>query len=312
MSLSAFSACTLLPRTLALTLLLLANPALAHDSLFIGFAQDSMRNAWRRAQVEEVKNTLSQYPEVRFEYTDAQGSTALQALHIEDLVHRGIDLLITSPRDRQILSPVIEQVYSQGIPVILLSRAVDTDQYTSFIHPLNLDIGKAAGEYLVERLEGRGRILMLEGVPGASTTLLRTQGFMETVGEYPEISVSRHVGNYLRSDAMKVTESLLEKGERFDAIYAHSDIMALAAVSVLRRHGIDPASLTIAGIDYISESREAIRRGDLTVTFTYPTGAEEGVSTAMDVLKGKSVPKAVIIDSIRVTRDNVDEVEPIF
>ena len=311
MRLSTLSGCIFLTWVLTLAQLF-SPPVQANDKLFIGFAQDSMRNAWRRTQVEEVKNALAAYPEVRFEYTDAQGSTALQALHIEDFVNRGVHLLITSPRDREKLSPVIEEVYSRGIPVILLSRAVDTDHYTSFIHPLNLDIGKAAGEYLIERLQGRGRILILEGVPGASTTLLRTQGFMEAVGEYPDIRVVRQVGNYLGSDAMKVTDALLEQGERFDAIYAHSDIMALAAMSVLRRHGIDPASLPIAGIDYISESREAIRKGDLAVTFTYPTGAKEGVTAAMDVLHGKPVAKEIIIDSIRVTQDNVEEVEPIF
>ncbi|MEJ2453925.1 MAG: substrate-binding domain-containing protein [Candidatus Thiodiazotropha sp.] len=290
----------------------LLGPVHGRESLYIGFAQDTLGNDWRLAQVMEVKQTLAEYPQVRFEYTDAQGSTALQAKHIEDLVNRGVDLLITSPRDRHVLSQVIERVHAQGIPVILLSRGIEGEGYTSFIHPGNLAIGRAAGEYLAQRLEGKGRVLMLEGVPGASTTLYRTRGFLEAVADYPGIMVERRVGNYLRADAIRATESVLESGKHIDAIYAQSDSMALAAMMVLRRYGIDPSSLPIVGIDYISESREAIRRGDLAVSFTYPTGGREGAMAAMELLQGKPVPKEIPLDSVRVTRDNVEQVEPIF
>ncbi len=290
----------------------LVGPAHSHEPYYIGFAQDTLGNDWRLAQVMEVKRALAEYPQVRFEYTDAQGSTALQAKHIEDLVNRGVDLLITSPRDRHALSQVIEWVYSQGIPVILLSRGIEGEGYTSFIHPGNLAIGRATGEYLAQRLEGKGRVLMLEGVPGASTTLYRTRGFLEAVADYPGITVERRVGNYLRADAIRATESILEAGKHIDAIYAQSDSMALGAMMVLRRYGIDPSSLPIVGIDYISESREAIRGGDLAVSFTYPTGGREGAMAAMELLQGKPVPKEIPLDSVRVTRDNVEQVEPIF
>ncbi len=300
------------PWLLILAMVWLVAPVHGDESFHIGFAQDTLGNDWRVAQVMEVKQALAAYPQVRFEYTDAQGSTALQAKHIEDLVNSGVDLLITSPRDRHALSQVIERVYTQGIPVILLSRDIENDNYTTFIHPGNLAIGRAAGEYLAQQLEGKGRILMLEGVPGASTTQYRSRGFLEAVADHSGITVERRVGNYLRADAIRATEAVLETGKRIDAIYAQSDSMALGAMMVLRRHGIDPSSLPIVGIDYIDESRAAIRRGDLAVSFTYPTGGREGAMAAMEILQGKPVAKEILLDSVRVTRDNVEQVEPIF
>ena len=101
----------------------------------IGFAQDTLGNDWRLAQVMEVKRELDKHPNVDFIYTDGQGDTALQAKHIEDLVARGIDLLITSPREMFALSEVITQTYQKGIPVVLLDRGIEGDAYTTFIHP---------------------------------------------------------------------------------------------------------------------------------------------------------------------------------
>jgi ribose transport system substrate-binding protein len=80
----------------------------------------------------------------------------------------------------------------------------------------------------------------------------------------------------------------------------------------LTQAGIDPGSLLIAGIDFISEAQEAIRNGEQSISFTYQTGGAEGARLAVQILQGKEVPKQVTLDSIAVTRDNVDQVEPIF
>lgn len=317
MNLVAMSLCKLqstdTPRCiLAFALLLLCVPALSQEPRLVGFAQDTLGNDWRLAQVMDVQHALARIPDLRFIYTNARGNTALQAKHIEDLVMRGVDLLITSPRDREVLGAVIEQVHARGIPVILLTRDAETEQYATFIHHQDLAIGREAARYLAQRLGGRGHILMLSGVPEASTTKLRTQGFMQAIGEYQDLIVTRRTANYLRADAIKATEAMLERGVRFDAIFAQSDSMALGAMMALRRYGIVPSSLPIVGIDYISESRAAIRRGDLSVTFTYPTGGREGAEAALAILQGKPVPREIVLKSIKVTRDNVDEVEPIF
>jgi ABC-type sugar transport system substrate-binding protein len=278
----------------------------------IGFAQDTLGNDWRLAQVMEVKRELDKHPNVDFIHTDGKGDTALQAKHIEDLVARGIDLLITSPREMFALSEVITETFNKGIPVVLLDRGIEGDAYTTFIHPENRPIARAAAEYLVEALGGRGSILMLVGVPGATPTIHRTQGFMEVVERYPEITVTQRVANYLRADAILSVESVLAQGVKIDAIYAQSDSMAAGARMALKHHGIDPGDIPIVGIDYIREAQQAIRKGEQAISFTYPTGGVEGARTALRVLQGDLPPKEIIIESIRVSRENVDSVEPIF
>jgi ribose transport system substrate-binding protein len=284
----------------------------ASERKLVGFAQDTLGNDWRVAQVREVKQVLAEYPEIDFIYTDAQGETSLQAHHIEKLAEQDVDLIITSPRDQDALTPVIEQVYRQGVPVILLSRSISNDSYTSFVTLNNRAIAQSAARYLVEQLEGRGKILMLEGVAGASTTQDRTEGFMQVVKDYPDIQVTKRTANFLRADAILAVSELIAEGVEFDAIYAQSDSMATGARMALTQAGIDPGSLLIAGIDFISEAQEAIRKGEQDISFTYQTGGDEGARLAIQILQGKEVPKQVTLDSIAVTRDNVDQVEPIF
>ncbi len=284
----------------------------AGKPFLVGFAQDTLANDWRKAQVLEVKKELENHPNIRFIYTDGQSDTALQAKHIEDLAAMGVDLLITSPRDKITLSPVIRKVHDQGIPVILLSRGIEGESYTTFIHPDNTSIAEAAARYLAEKLKGRGHILMLEGIPTATTAILRSNGFLDVMRRHPKIRVTRRIANYLRGDAIVAVESLLLQGERFDAIYAHSDSMATGARMALQRHGIEPGTIPIAGIDYISEARQAIRQGEQAISFTYPTGGKEGAQIAVKILNGEPVRKEIILQSIRVSRDNVDRVEPIF
>ncbi|MEW8052496.1 MAG: substrate-binding domain-containing protein [Candidatus Thiodiazotropha sp.] len=287
-------------------------PALAEESYFIGFAQDTLGNDWRLAQVMEVKKEFDKHANVKFVYTDGKGDTAMQAMHIEELLNRGIDLLITSPREKAVLSDVITKVYQQGIPVVLLDRGIDGDAYTTFIHPDNIPIAKAAAEYLVETLDGRGEILMLEGVPGATPTLHRSQSFLEVINRHRNLKVFRRTANYLRADAILAVERLLVQGKKFDAIYAQSDSMAEGARMALKYHGIDPRSIPIVGIDYIHEAQQAIRLGEQAISFTYPTGGIEGARAALMILDGKRVPKEIILESIKVSKENVNLVSPIF
>jgi len=279
--------------TLAVLFMHISAPAHAADHTFIvGFPQDNMSNDWRRAQVMAVKKVLDQHPDVKFIYTDAQGDTAKNIQDIEDLVDQGINLLMLIPRDAQAMTPVIAQVHAKGIPVVLLTRRILSDTYTSFVSADDAKIAAGAAKYLVESLNGSGKVLVLQGVPTASTAIKRTEGFMAEAAKHPGIEVvAVKPANYLRSEAIKMVEQALEEGLEFDAIYGQSDSMAAGARLALSAAGIDPQTKLIVGIDYIPEAREAIREGLQAATFTYPTEGTEGDEAALKTLAGENGAK---------------------
>lgn len=283
------------------------------EPILIGFAQDHLANDWRLAQVKALQQGLADIPGLRFIYSDAKGHTAQQILDIEDMLRMGVDILVTSPRDGVAMTPIIERAHQQGVPVILLTRRITSPAYTSFISPDDQAIARAAAQFMADRLNGQGSIVILQGVPTASTAVHRTQAFVETLSAYPGIRiVATRAANYLRNDAIRAMEEILNEGLAFDAIYAQSDSMASGARMAMRQHGIDPANYLIVGIDYIAEAQAAIMSGEQTASYTYPTSAEQAVEVIHTILRGELPPREIEVPSIRVDRSNVHLVEPIF
>ncbi|MEW6513826.1 MAG: substrate-binding domain-containing protein [Pseudomonadota bacterium] len=280
----------------------------------VAFAQDTMANDWRAAQVRDLQKAFAAHPDVEFIFTDANGDTARQVEDIEKLAARGVDVLITSPRDAELMREPIARVYRKGIPVILLSRRVNGEEFTQFIAADNRAIARQAAQYFARRLNGKGNILMLQHIPTTTPGQLRTEGFNEELKKHPGLKVvAIKRADSQRALAIQKVEEALAENLAFDAIYAQSDSMAMGAILALKKAGLDPKKFVITGIDYISEAREAIRAGDLDASFTYPTFGKEGAETAMRLLRGgKPERKEVMIDSTPVTRNNVDKVAPVF
>ena len=304
----------LIVAALALFLGLASEQSLAADKGFtVGFPQDNMANDWRRAQVMAVKSVLDQHASINFVFSDAQGDTAKNIQDIEDMVDGGIDLLIVSPRDIAAMTPVLAHVRDQGIPVVLLTRRILTDDYTTFVSPNDDKIAGRAAAYMAKELNGTGKILVLQGVPTASTAIKRTEGFLNEIAKHEGIQVvAVKPANYLRSDAVKAVAQVLEQGLAFDAIYAQSDSMASGARLALKGAGIDPKSKLIVGIDYIPEAREAIRAGEQDATFTYPTSGREGAGLAVRILMGETVVRELEVPSEMVTHSNVEQIDTVF
>lgn len=277
----------------------------------VGFSQDTLANDWRLAQVKQVQEAVKEYPFLKLIIKDAKGKLSKQIRDIEEFIEDGVDFIITSPIDTKVTSLVLQKALSKGIKVILLSRTIHTSDYTVFIAPNNYQIGKQAGEFLAKRLNKKGTILMLQGIAGASSTIQREEGFLEAIKKYPQIEVIQQRANYLRSDAIKVMENLYAKEIPFDAIYSHSDSMLAGVREVMKRLKYNK-NIPMVGIDYIKEAKEAIQQGEQLASFVYPTASKEGVKVIVDIIEGKKIAKDIVLESLLVTKENVDKVEPIF
>jgi ribose transport system substrate-binding protein len=280
----------------------------------VAFAQDTMANDWRAAQVRDLQQALAKHPDIEFVFSDAGGDTARQVLDIENFAAQGVDVLITSPRDAELMREPIARVHRRGTPVILLSRRVNGEEFTHFVTADNRAIARQAAQYLAKRLKGKGRILMLQHIPTSTPGQLRTEGFLDELKKHPglQIAAIKRADSQRALAIQKIEEALSEKIP-FDAIYAQSDSMALGAIMALKKAGIDPKAIPITGIDFISEARNAIRSGEMAASFTYPTFGQEGAEAALTLLRGgKPASRERIVASITVTRDNVERVVPIF
>lgn len=292
----------------------LSSAARAEEKTFlVGFAQDNMAGNWRAQQVFRLESALKKYPSIKFVSTDAHGQVSKAITDIENLHDMGIDLLVVSPQSPSLLSPVISAVYKSGIPVVLLTRQIQSNDYTTFIAPDDYNISRMAADEISKSLNGNGDVVVIQGLPEATTAVDRTRGFLDQLKNHQGINVSAiKDGNYLRADAIKVMVDILENDIEFDAIFSHSDNMAIGIRIALRAFGIDPKTIPIVGIDYIAQAKDAILAGEQAASFTYPTSATAASQVIWNILQGKTVEKKIIVPSVKITADNADKIEPIF
>jgi len=278
----------------------------------VGFAQDTMSNDWRAAQVNEMKDSLSRYSFIKFIYTDAKGKPFQQTLDLQLMDKKGADILVTSPRDHRVMTPIINAL-SKKKPVILLTRKILNDEFTAFVGANDYLIAQNAAKLIKEKLNGKGKVVMLKGVSTATTAKAREKGFLDQLSKYPEIQVvAAPVADYRRHKAITAMEKILKEGVEFNAIFAHSDSMASGARIAMEHAGLNPADYIIVGIDYIPEARDAIKAGKQTASFTYPTASKQGADIILQLIRGEKIKKYTEVPSILVTTDNVDSVNTIF
>jgi len=298
--------------TAAALLFFFASVLSADGDKVIAFAQDTMDNDYREAQVYAVRDRVAEQPHLAFVYSDAKGQTSLLIRQIEKFIAQKVAVLIVGTNDADAVVPVVSKAYRAGIPVIILDRGIRGKEYTVFINSDNIRIGAMGAEYIAGRLGGSGTVLLLEGLQKADVTQLRSKGFMERIAKYPGIKVIRRTGNYLRRDTIMQMEKLLDDRVRFDAVFSESDSMLSGVRSVMRRYQMDPSRTVMVGCDYTSEARAAIREGAQSASVLFPLGGRQTVEAAVKILSGSRVPKHIVIPVKLVTQENVDEVPPVF
>jgi ribose transport system substrate-binding protein len=206
----------------------------------VGFSQCNLGEPWRVAMNAEVAARAKDFPDIEIAYADAQQDNAKQVADVENFLRQKIDLLIISPNEAKPLTPIVRRVFEQGIPVIVLDRAIEGDTYTTFIGADNREIGKAAGRYVVEILGGKGAVVEIKGLPGSPPARDRSEGFREAIAGSPQIRITHDpVANWLREEAMAQMESALAAHERIDLVYAHNVPMAAGACLAARAKGRD-------------------------------------------------------------------------
>lgn len=296
-------------------LFLLNSCSPAHDDgyeFLIGVSLANLSEPWRIAMYREIEAEASKLKNVRFIYTDSGDSIVKQSMDVDRLLDYGIDLLIMSPTDSVSLASVAKRAY-QRIPLILIDRAVDGYDYSLFIGPDNLQIGREAGTLIQNLLPSKGgTVIELQGRTDSLPTIDRDAGFREALSDRTDIRISALPGNWLRDTAQDELTHALAGTKPPDLIFAHNDAMAYGAVLALREREGDIKHTRIVGVDGFSGSGgglEMVRNGTIDATFLCPTGGKEAVRFSIDILKkAEGIPKKVILRSRWVTRENINEV----
>jgi ribose transport system substrate-binding protein len=282
------------------------------DPVVIGFSQANGGDVWRINQNNNVEEYCAEYmPGAEIIVTDAQGDEAKQDADVDDLLARGIDVLLLTPLTAEALTPAAQRALDAGIPVITLDRAVDVE-VTQHIGADNKLIGRTAAEFIAETLLGGegGRIIEIQGVLGASATTDRHDEFVAWLEENaPNVEIiADQTGEYRREPAQAYMDDMLQRfgpGE-FDVVYTHNDEMALGALQSLEAAG-RTEGVEVVGIDGQNEAIEAIADGRMAATFTYDNAGKEACESASKLIAGEELEPTWVLETNQIDATNAEE-----
>jgi ribose transport system substrate-binding protein len=273
----------------------------------IGMSQCNLGEPWRVEMNARIKAAADKHPNLKVIFKDAQNDTLQQRAHVEEFVSAGVDLIIISPKEAQPLTEPVARAMDAGIPVIVLDRRLLGDKYTCFIGADNKKIGRAAGQWIVKKLGGKGNVVELKGLMTSTPGQDRDSGFREGIAGSNIKVIFEADMKWLEPDARTEMESALARFSKIDLVYAHNDPGAHGAYLAAQAAGREKEMLFV-GIDALPQEGVAyVKQGILSATFQYPTGGEEAIDTALKILKGEKVPKEIVLGSRIFTPENVDK-----
>jgi ribose transport system substrate-binding protein len=263
------------------------------DQLKIGLSISTLNNPFFVSLKEGAeKEAKSQGTEIIT--VDAQNDSAKQVSDIEDLIQKGVNVLIVNPADSDAIKAAIESANNANIPVITVDRSANGGTVVSHIASDNVAGGQMAGDFILEKLGKKGKVVELEGIPGSSAARERGEGFHKAIDAVADIQVvAKQAADFDRAKGLTVMENILQGNKDIQAVFAHNDEMALGALQALDAAGMK--DVIVVGFDATDDAVKAVNDGKMAATVAQKPAeiGQKGVQTAMKVFKKESVDKFV-------------------
>ena len=226
--------------------------------------------------------------------TDSKDQLAKQISDIEDLITKGVDGLMVNAVAKGV-EPAIEKAFDKGIKVLAIQRTIFSPKAHQFVGSDNVEVGKFGAEWVVKKLNGKGSVVVLQGVPGAASSDDRQKGSSEVWAKNPGIKiVANQPGMYNRAKAIGVMENILQAQKEIDLVFCFNDDMAIGVVGALK--GANRKAMVV-GMDAIPDAVRAVERGEMTATVEIDFQQEGvvAVQNALKLIRGEKLPPKHVI-----------------
>ena len=257
--------------------------------------------------IKSVARKTAEAKGFQFREHDAQLDANKQAAAIEDFLAQGVSAILLNPVDSASIVKSVEKANQQGVPVITIDVNADGGKLATFVASDNFKLGVLTGEYIAERLKGKGKIALLTH-PTVTSGLNRQQGLKSVLAKHPGIEiVAEQATRGERLASVNITENILTANRKLDCIWAINDPTALGAIQAVK-HAKREGELFVAAIDGSPEAVEAIKQGGpfAASAAQYPQKmAVAAVEQALKALEGEKLAPFYAIDGSLVTRDTL-------
>ncbi|WP_119273527.1 ABC transporter substrate-binding protein [Taklimakanibacter deserti] len=269
----------------------------------IGFSNAGLGDSWRVVMLHSLQKAAAEHKGKisKLIITDAGHDDAKQVADIQDLISRGVDLLIVSANTQQALDPAVQQAMAQGIPVVMMDRRVASDDFVTFVTASDAMMGRLFAQWIAEKLNGKGNVIMLAGQAGSSPSENREKPAREVFAQYPGIKVLETVySDWSPVKGKQVMQAMIAKyGKEINAVWSAHGLQTPGSIEAFIEAGYKDGEIpphTTADVN--GPLQMAIQHKVPMLEVGYPP-AMGGVSVnvALQVLAGAPVPCIYTINS---------------
>jgi ribose transport system substrate-binding protein len=279
----------------------------------IGVSVPAADHGWTAGVGYWAQQAMSLYPNVQWSYATAQNPTK-QVADVEDMMAKGIEGLVILCTESASLTPIGEKAHDRGVYIVNVDRGfVKPNIADIFLEGDNKAFGRKSAAFAVEKLGGKGTVVILEGIP-CTVNSWRVESVKDVLEHHPGIALLAQASTrWDRQSSLEAMEVLLKKHSSIDAVLALDDDVALGAAQAIREAGRE-REMWITGGGGMKDVVKMIMDGDplIAADFTYPpsmiaTGIHLCVMACThgsDV--AKIMPSHLVMDVDVVTKENAE------
>ena len=282
----------------------------AKDSFVVGISTPTADHGWTGGIVWWAEQAAVEFgkkhPNIKFIFK-ASDSDKEQAAHVEAMHEGKLDALVILPHRPAPLTTVLNKVHKSGAFIVVVDRSIPKVPKDIYLAGDNFGFGHECGLHMANALGGKGKILVMEGIPCEGNTL-RVNGFKKGIQPHPEIVVLDSQPAYWSPPkAYELMLQYLQKYPQIDAVWCGDDDVLETAVQAYKESGRKDIKFFLGGGGSKKIIKMILDNDPLVhATVTYPPNmVHEGVRLAVERLtKGATFPKEIVIPSELVTREN--------
>lgn len=269
----------------------------------VGFSNASISNPWRVAMLHGIEAAAERNASKleRFIITDANDDPSKQAADVQDLIAQGVDILLISPATAEAMDPVVRRAKRQGIPVVLVDRSVPSqDNFISFVTASDQALGRISAQWLAEKLNFEGQVVMLGGLAGASPAENRIAAALEVFNQYPSIEVlETQYTSWSPANGKTIMSALIQKyGDDISGVWADSGLQGSGSIEAFLAAGYEDGQIPPhTGGDFNAMYQLSVKHDVPMVGVDYPPAmGARAFEVLFDVLDGKGIPQRIEVN----------------
>ena len=284
------------------------------EGYVVALCNYSIGNSWR-AQMEqefvaEAEKLKAEGVVSEYYITNSNEDINKQISDMQDLITKKVDAIVITAASPTALAPVVEEAAEAGIKVVSFDNVVETDEQVATVGIDEKEFGRIGAEWLVDKLDGKGKIVVLNDIAGTATDSLRWGGAEEVFKQYPDIEILGSANaswDYAQGKA--AMESMLSAYPEIDGVWSQGGAMTQGAIDAFIAAGRDLVPMTSEGNN--GAIRAWIENKDKGLSCIAPSNptytSAEALRVVIKALNGEDIPGNVVMDIETVTEENVDQ-----